>query len=88
MSAEVRGRRAGVEPVRIGAERIQDSRLHQSRERLPLDRHPLTTRNALEHPGFEDVGARVDQVGRRLVTRRLLDERLDPSLVSSVGTTP
>ena len=44
--------------------------------------------DAVEHRRLEHVGAGVDQVGRRLARRRLLDERARPGRRSSVGTTP
>ena len=67
-------RGAGVEPVGVVGHRVQRARRRQSRKGVTFHADPPTWRDPVEHAGFEHVGARIDQIGRRFIAWRFLDE--------------
>ena len=78
---EVGRRGPRVEPVAVVGAGEQAPVAHHGGEGLALDRHPAALGDPVEDRGLEHVGPRVDFVGRRLVTRRLLHEGRHPALV-------
>jgi len=80
-------RRPGVEPVGVAGHAVDAAAGGQSGERLALDRNRPVVGDPVEHLGFQDVGAGVDQVGGSVTGRGFSTKaRTRPS--ASVETTP
>ena len=71
---------AGIDPVRLGADSVEDTLVRHGREDLAFDRNTPTGFDAIDDRGLEHVGAGVYPVTGGRASRRLLDEARDPSV--------